>query len=539
MNVRIHAATTAVLGLSMLRAVACSSVHDEPLTPPLAVNAPAGSIDRGPQIPDVPTPPANGPKLVATALTAVIYERPTADSRRVGYLRVGAAVARAGAPFSREGCPDGWYPVRPTGFVCVGNESSLDLQNPIARAFGKRPDLSKALPYPYAFVRAVAPNYLRVPTKQEQHQYEFKLDVHLRSYRKLAKTWNEYGVGSNDVPLDHNGVASGPTPDKPPEKSENVLFGGDGNEMVPWYLDGERKIPHLAAYKAPPYAVIAGRVRRHTGLALIHSFLPGPEADNRRMAVTTDGRLVPASKLKPNVGSTWHGIALGSGSGYSLPVGFVTERAGADVYTVDGIFPKKTSKLDWRTVLSLTGNSRTLFKTRFVELKDGTWVRSDDVSVAAKPSSLPTFAKDNQKWIDLSIVSQTIVAYEGDRPVYLTMVSSGADGLNDPKTTKSTVRGTFRIREKHVTTTMDANEVDNKFELRDVPWVQYFESGYALHAAYWHDDFGKPRSHGCVNMSPIDAHWLYMWTTPLLPEGWHAVYASQRTGEGTIVHIHP
>ena len=67
------------------------------------------------------------------------------------------------------------------------------------------------------------------------------------------------------------------------------------------------------------------------------------------------------------------------------------------------------------------------------------------------------------------------------------------------------MRGIFKIREKHVTTTMDAHEVDNKFELRDVPWVQYFEQGYALHATYWHDDFGKPRSHGCINLAPIDA----------------------------------
>ncbi|MBI5536771.1 MAG: L,D-transpeptidase [Deltaproteobacteria bacterium] len=484
-------------------------------------------------------PAANGPKLVSTALTTPIYERPDTGSKKIGYLRVGGAVPRAKEPYSREGCPDGWYPIRPTGFVCVGPNASLDLNHPLARAFGKRPDLTKALPYRYAFVRAIAPNYLRVPKKAEQHQYEFKLDIHLRSYRKLAKTWNEYGVGSNDVPLDKNGVATGPAPAQPPELSENLLYGGDGNDTVPWYLDGERKIPHLAAYKAPGYAVIAGRVARHTGLALIHSFLPGPEADERRMAVTTDGRLVPASKLKPNVGSTWHGVPLGGAEGYALPLAFVTERAGAPTHTIDGVVPTKTGSIPWRTTLALTGNSKMLFKTRFVELKDGTWVRSDDLATAARPTSLPAFAKGNQKWIDLSIVSQTIVAYEGERPVYVTMVSSGRDGLNDPKTTKSTVRGTFKVREKHVTTTMDANEVDNKFELRDVPWVQYFEAGYALHAAYWHDDFGKPRSHGCVNLSPIDAHWFFLWSTPSLPTDWHAVYGSQKTGEGTIVYIHP
>lgn len=535
MKARSLACLAGFLGLTGAVASACGSIHDLPEAPALAASAPASS---DPAVPQVPVPPANGPKIVSTALTTIIYEGPNNAGRKLGYLRVGGTVARAQQPYSKEGCADGWFPIRPAGFVCAGQEASLDLNHPVARALGKRPDLSKALPYTYAFVRAVAPNYLRVPTKEEQKQYEFKLDIHLRSYHKLAKTWNEHGVGSNDVPLDKNGLAVGAPPAAPKDVSEGVLYGGDGDEQVPWYLDGERKIPHLSGYKAPGYAVIAGRVSRHTGVALIDSFVPGPEADNRRMAVTTDGRLLPASKLKPNVGSTWHGIALGGQ--YTLPVGFVTERAGVDTYTIEGVVPRKTgTTIPFRSTLALTGNARILFKTRFVETKDGAWVKSSDLAVAAKPSSLPAFAKGGQKWIDLSIASQTMIAYEGEKPVYLTMVSTGADGLGDPKTTKSTVRGTFKIREKHVTTTMDAHEVGNKFELRDVPWVQYFEAGYALHAAYWHDDFGKPRSHGCVNISPIDARWFFFWTTPGLPENWHGVFAAPKTGEGTIVTIHP
>jgi L,D-transpeptidase catalytic domain len=54
-----------------------------------------------------------------------------------------------------------------------------------------------------------------------------------------------------------------------------------------------------------------------------------------------------------------------------------------------------------------------------------------------------------------------------------------------------------------------SHEVDNKFELRDVPWVEYFEAGYAIHAAPWHDEYGKPRSHGCINLSPIDARRVF------------------------------
>ena len=187
--------------------------------------------------------------------------------------------------------------------------------------------------------------------------------------------------------------------------------------------------------------------------------------------------------------------------------------------------------------------------------------------------------------------------WEGKKPVYATLVSSGQAGIDDPKKTTATVRGVFHIRNKHITATMDSNEsssrrrpartrrrphaietpspttttsprrgarVDKKasakgrpkkparrarskaspgatgkakaaagdkgehekkvprkgdgeygvtkrrgegtFALHDVPYIQYFESGYALHAAYWHDVFGTPRSHGCVNLAPVDAH---------------------------------
>jgi hypothetical protein len=75
------------------------------------------------------------------------------------------------------------------------------------------------------------------------------------------------------------------------------------------------------------------------------------------------------------------------------------------------------------------------------------------------------------------------------------------------------------------------------FELRDVPWIQYFASGYALHGAYWHDVFGIPRSHGCINLAPIDARLVFRWTDPPLPEGWHGMNIGPDMGEGTTVVV--
>ena len=485
---------------------------------------------------EVPLDPAmlpkpGGPKLGAVEMVAPIFAKPDRRTPKVGYLRAGGTVVRGEKPVSQEDCPGGWYKVLPDGYVCAQTEATTDLTHPILRALTKRPDLSKPMPYPYAFVRAIAPNYYKPPSKKDQLQYEMKLKEHLRSYKKLKKKWDAVALGANDVPLDEQGNAVGDVPGETPDWTDDQLYGGDGK--VPWFFDGGRKIPNISSFKVPDYAVITNRVARHAGLAFIGVF----DGDDRRFAITTDARLVPTSKLKPERGSTFHGVDMNKG--WQLPLGFVTNHEGATTYDVSERSFKKTGEVAFHKPLQLTGKSTKIGEDRLVETKDGTWVKSEDLATAVKPSELPPFAKGDKKWIDISILGQIMILYEGTKPVYVTAVATGRDGLGDPKKTFSTVRGTFKIREKHVTTTMDAHEVDNKFELRDIPWVMYFEKGYAIHAALWHDEFGKPRSHGCINMSPIDARRVFGWTDPPLPTDWHAVYTGEPTGEGTTVHIHP
>jgi hypothetical protein len=75
------------------------------------------------------------------------------------------------------------------------------------------------------------------------------------------------------------------------------------------------------------------------------------------------------------------------------------------------------------------------------------------------------------------------------------------------------------------------------FRLDHVPWVQYFNGSYALHGTHWHDVFGTPRSYGCINMAPVDAHRVFFWTEPAVPAGWNGVHADDEH-RGTIVQIH-
>ena len=87
--------------------------------------------------------------------------------------------------------------VRPAGFVCSGADVTLKLEHPLVKAVEVEPNRSRPMPYEYAFVRAIAPNYLRVPTKAEQFQYEMRLERHLRSWSKLAKKWDGLDVGAD------------------------------------------------------------------------------------------------------------------------------------------------------------------------------------------------------------------------------------------------------------------------------------------------------------------------------------------------------
>ncbi len=118
-----------------------------------------------------PSPPADGPKLAPVAMVVPIRAAPNAVSETIGYLRVGARVARSQLPVSHTGCAEGWYAIRPVGFVCVNQDVTIKLDHPIAKAIQVEPDRARPMPYKYAFVRSVAPNYLRVPTKKEQFTY--------------------------------------------------------------------------------------------------------------------------------------------------------------------------------------------------------------------------------------------------------------------------------------------------------------------------------------------------------------------------------
>lgn len=109
---------------------------------------------------------------------------------------------------------------------------------------------------------------------------------------------------------------------------------------------------------------------------------------------------------------------------------------------------------------------------------------------------------DGKRWIEVDISDQTLTAWQGDNIVLKTKVSTGKPG-------HETVTGTFHVREK----LRYAHMIGPDYNTPDVPWTMYYYLGYAVHGAYWHNNFGRPVSHGCVNMRVNESKLLFEWAS--------------------------
>ena len=139
----------------------------------------------------------------------------------------------------------------------------------------------------------------------------------------------------------------------------------------------------------------------------------------------------------------------------------------------------------------------------------------------------------SEKWIDVDLSEQRVVAYEGSKPLRAFTVSTGLP--NTP-----TRVGEFRMWVKTRIQDMDggSKEAGNYYYLPDVEWVQYFDGEIGFHGTYWHDNFGQPMSRGCVNMTNADAQWLFEWAGPYYDLKGPAWQSPSDSNLGTLVVVH-
>ena len=430
---------------------------------------------------------------------------------RLGYMRRGAKAPAIPELHKKKNCPEGWVELAAGGFLC-SRYATLDLSHPKFKVWHP-PDAEGALPYIYGINGANGtPLYRQVPSREERREFE--------PWLRKPKKAKEAVEGDED--------AAAPSSD---------------DSSQPWYLrESDASTPPqvtLEELEEENDGAVAKRMVKGFYLSIDERFT----ANGSSWWKTQDGLIAPADRVwvaKP--GSDHHGVWFGQdrqdASGASkrlmkLPIAFIVSR-GAKKWklssdsksaSADGPIPRYSA-------MTLTGTSATIRGKTYEETEDGFWVQLGEAT-KTEPGPPPEKLEARGKWVDVNLERQTLVAFEGDKAVFATVISSGRKDHETPP-------GTFRIREKHISATMDGNAdtaADGPYSIQDVPYIQYFNGGYALHGAFWHNEFGHVKSHGCVNLAPLDAKALFAWTSPELPEGWHGVWSSaDRAGAWVIVH---
>jgi hypothetical protein len=508
-------------------------------------------------------------KIAAMAQTSVVdtpwWPESGKGSKRIGYLRHGALASAYDRPTANEDCKEGWFELEVGGYVC-GKAVTTELTSPRVRLAPKQPDHDAGMPYRYGVnLSDGTPLYRRVLATDDRKKYEPWLTPPKPS--------------ADDAPSDgEKKVENGDKVDKP-DKGDRPEIAGEG-EDTPSATPSRRTTPVDAGIDAgrPKLKQLKGRgvlvrtMARGFYLALDRSF----NAAGAKWWRTSFGFAVPFERIMVQPGVTkyagsWFEVSTASGAhagalldddaggaddaGDAGDAGDASDAGnGTNAGTVAFVsvgFARKLEvsddgkKITWgpelpkRSAVMLDGREATVSGVTYHHTTAGFWVRLMDLT-RAHPA-FPADLRADEKWIDVDLTRQALVAFEGLRPVFATLISSGRRNPQDKEKDFPTPPGSYRIREKHVTTTMDGDVAsDGPYSIEDVPWVMYFQGSYALHAAFWHDSFGHMRSHGCVNMAPEDARTLFAWTDPPLPPGWHGVFSRDETsGTRVVVHEDP
>lgn len=240
------------------------------------------------------------------------------------------------------------------------------------------------------------------------------------------------------------------------------------------------------------------------------------------MARTLSNLWVPVGELRFARPSDFEGVSLEEGEALDAVAWVVRDRAPLRERP-GGRIVERASRLVRVTVEEARGDQ--------LRTADGHWIHERHVA-RPRPAEAPEDLSDGERWIDVDTRAQVVTAYVGERPVWATAVSTGRGATPTPP-------GSYRIWVKLAEDDMDdleRDDVSENYAIQAVPWVQYFHGSIGFHAAFWHDRFGQPRSHGCVNLSPRDARWLFDFTQPNLPPGWDAIIPGGE-GRGTRVRV--
>lgn len=432
-----------------------------------------------------------------------VYDRPDTDAPSLGYLRVGERMMVSPKVAGR-GCRGTWHELPQGGYACEGRGLVVDGKKPPRlHTPATPPDKDAPFPYRYAFVKQWnAPMYWRPPTATERQaaaQQRAELE-RIRNGESEPSPELELDETIDGLPAPEGSPQAVAAPEPEPEPEIKLPL----NPETPWLERGY-------------FLAVGEKV----------------EVDGVSYWKTARGGFVEASAAYLYDAKSFEGAVLPDGTGF--PMGFVMTSRGAKRFEFDADGRLiATQTLANKTFVDLQEEVEHAGKT-YMMTPDGGLIRKEVIRFA-EPQPLPEGLEPYDRWIDVDLEGQMLIAYQGTEPRFITLVSTGKKGSRDESF--ETPTGRWRIRSKHVSTTMDGqSDTDGNYSIQDVPWTMYFNDSIALHGAFWHDGFGRVRSHGCVNLGPADAKWLFDWSTPVLPEGWHGVHAHEGS-PGTTVVVH-
>jgi hypothetical protein len=254
----------------------------------------------------------------------------------------------------------------------------------------------------------------------------------------------------------------------------------------------------------------------------------GQKPEGGRYGLSTHGFWIPLRDLRRVSAPLFHGSAVGD----ALDIGWVNadkvhlRKAPGGAVSRD-VVPRQTQ-------LQILETTEAGGK-QWLRVGEQEWLLGSEVARPTRQARPPE-VKDGEHWFDVELATQTLVAYSGDHPVFSTLVSSGrgAEG-----SVLATPKGIHRIWVKLQNSDMDNLEnleAKESYAIQAVPWVMYFQKGYGLHGTFWHRAFGRVQSHGCVNLSPVDAERLFEWASPRLPSGWTAALPTVYE-QGSLVRV--
>ncbi|MFT5683989.1 MAG: lipoprotein-anchoring transpeptidase ErfK/SrfK [Myxococcota bacterium] len=456
-----------------------SGFVDEPITAPVAVAEPEPPPEPEPE----PLPPDDplvievdpGDLETRVAKRALpVYRQPKSSSRRRATLKKGATFAvKASAEGS--GCGgDGWAEIPGEGFVCLLHTEPTE--EPLLM-----------LPSLVEFIHPAPSDW---------------------------ETYSTEGLYDDD------------------------LTSREVRGLVPFvYAKVWRQWKGMAYSSAEAYERGASPVKRMEYGRKFH-FTEAIETERGTVLSRSDGTVIPLDDI------FLYPISYFKGRELELnPVG--ADMLAAWVFGYDGAGVRAEPSMDAEIALTLPYHQALEVKDAPVDDRGNWWEIPDALGPGVSgyvhdqvdirhwvPRDRPVEVGPDEVWVDVDLGQQVLAMRKGDDTTFITLVSTGDVGWSTPE-------GIFRIYDKMIDTDMrsrDDADPEDVYHVEKVPWTMHFKPRYALHGVFWHWGFGHRASHGCVNLAPRDARYVFDRVGPTLEAGWHSVYETPDDA-GTLMRV--